>query len=253
MLYVRNYMWKDKLKALLIHLSISASIALISLAIVYLVWNPYPFYKATGITRIFLLMLAIDITLGPLLTLIIYKKGKKTLKFDLIVIAILQLSALVYGIYHVYEGRTTWIVYNVDRFDLVRANEIDTRHLDKAKPNYQKPGWLKPQYAAAVMPSNEIEQKNQILFDEIGNGIAPSQKPELYQKLDTVYPIIQKRALPLTLLDSFNNPQDVQKILNQYPQADSFVPLKANVIDMTALIDKKSGGKVVAIVDLRPW
>lgn len=246
-------MWKDKLKALLIHLSISASIALISIAIVYLVWNPYPFYKATGITRIFLLMLAIDITLGPLLTLIIYKKGKKTLKFDLIVIAILQLSALVYGIYHMYEGRTTWIVYNVDRFDLVRANEIDTRHLDKAKPNYQKPGWLKPQYAAAVMPSNQIEQKNQILFDEIGNGIAPSQRPELYQPLEVAYADIVKRALSLSQLDEYNLPSEVKAILSKYPQADSFVPLKANAVDMTVLIDKKSGGKVVAIVDLRPW
>lgn len=253
MLYVGNYMWKDKLKALLIHLSISASIALISIAIVYLVWNPYPFYKATGITRIFLLMLAIDITLGPLLTLIIYKKGKKTLKFDLIVIAILQLSALVYGIYHMYEGRTTWIVYNVDRFDLVRANEIDTRHLDKAKPNYQKPGWLKPQYAAAVMPSNQIEQKNQILFDEIGNGIAPSQRPELYQPLEVAYADIVKRALSLSQLDEYNLPSEVKAILSKYPQADSFVPLKANAVDMTVLIDKKSGGKVVAIVDLRPW
>lgn len=244
---------KDKITAFLVHLAISCVIALISMAIVYLVWNPEPLYKATGITRIFLLMLAIDITLGPLLTFIVYKKGKKTLKFDLAVIAVLQLSALAYGLYHVYEGRPVWIAYNVDRFDLVRVNEIDTRKIAQAKPEFQILSNTGPKYVAAVIPTTNLEKKNQILFDELGSGIAPSQRPELYQPLETVYPNIVKRALPLTQLEQFNNSQLVKQTLEKYPQADSFVPLKANAVDMTVLIDKKSGGKVVAIADLRPW
>ncbi len=246
-------MLKDKLRAFFMHLLISGILALISLALVYLVWNPAPLYKATGITKIFLLMLGIDLILGPLLTFIVYKKGKKTLKFDLFVIGLLQLIALVYGLYHVYEGRPVWIAYNVDRFDLVRVNEIDTRKLDQAKPEYRQPSFTTPKYVAAIIPNDDIEQKNQILFDEIGNGIAPSQRPELYQPLETVYPNIVKRALPLTQLEQFNNSQLVKQTLEKYPQADSFVPLKANAVDMTVLIDKKSGGKVVAIADLRPW
>jgi hypothetical protein len=43
----------------------------------------------------------------------------------------------------------------------------------------------------------------------------------------------------------------VQK-LKQYPQANAFVPLKANAVDMTVLINKEKG-EVVKIVDLRPW
>lgn len=244
---------KDKIIAFLVHLAISCVIALISMAIVYLVWNPEPLYKATGITRIFLLMLAIDITLGPLLTFIVYKKGKKTLKFDLAVIALLQISALIYGLYHVYEGRPVWIAYNVDRFDLVRVNEIDTRQLDKVKPEYQTPAINGLQYVTAIIPSDDIEKKNQILFDEMGLGIAPSQRPELYQPLEKAYPKIKERALPLIDLNQYNDPNQVKLILAKYPQADSFVPLKANAIDMTVLIDKKNGGKVVKIVDLRPW
>lgn len=246
-------MMKDKIIAFLVHLAISCVIALIGMAIVYLVWNPEPLYKATGITRIFLLMLAIDITLGPLLTFIVYKKGKKTLKFDLTVIALLQLTALSYGLYHVYEGRPVWIAYNVDRFDLVRANEIDTRKLDQAKPEYRQPSFTTPKYVATIIPNDDIEQKNQILFDEIGNGIAPSQRPELYQPLEQAYLKIKQRALPLTELDKYNAQDLVKQTLMHYPQADSFVPLKANAIDMTVLIDKKNGGKVVKIVDLRPW
>lgn len=244
---------KDKITAFLVHFAISCVIALISMAIVYLVWNPEPLYKATGITRIFLLMLAIDITLGPLLTFIVYKKGKKTLKFDLAVIALLQISALIYGLYHVYEGRPVWIAYNVDRFDLVRVNEIDTRQRDKVKPEYQTPAINGLQYVTAIIPSDDIEKKNQILFDEMGLGIAPSQRPELYQPLEKAYPKIKERALPLIDLNQYNDPNQVKLILAKYPQADSFVPLKANAVDMTVLIDKKNGGKVVKIVDLRPW
>lgn len=244
---------RDKVRGFLVHLAISGVIALISLAIVYLVWNPTPLYTATGITKIFLLMLGIDLVVGPLLTFIVYKKGKKTLKFDLTVIALLQLTALSYGLYHVYEGRPVWIAYNVDRFDLVRANEIDTRKLDQAKPEYRQPSFTTPKYVAAIIPNDDIEQKNQILFDEIGSGIAPSQRPELYQPLEQVYLKIKQRALPLTELDKYNAPDLVKQTLMHYPQADSFVPLKANAKDMTVLIDKSSSGKVVKIVDLRPW
>lgn len=246
-------MFKDKVKAFLIHLAISILIATMSLVLVYLVWNPAPLYTATGITKIFLLMLGIDLVLGPLLTFIVYKKGKKTLKFDLYVIGLLQLIALVYGLYHVYEGRPVWIAYNVDRFDLVRVNEIDTRNLAQAKVEYQIPSYTQPKYVAAVIPSTNLEKKNQILFDELGSGIAPSQRPELYQPLETAYPNIIKRAQNLSQLNQYNSPTTVQTILAKYPQADSFVPLKANAVDMTVLIDKKNGGKVVKIVDLRPW
>ena len=55
------------------------------------------------------------------------------------------------------------------------------------------------------------------------------------------------------LLKDYNNPTEVNKILQKYPQADSFLPLKSSAVDMTALIDKKHNGKVIAVVDLRPW
>ena len=43
----------------------------------------------------------------------------------------------------------------------------------------------------------------------------------------------------------------MEKILAKYPQATAFLSMKANVVDMTVLIDQKAN--VVKIVDLRPW
>lgn len=246
-------MLKDKFKAFLIHLAISMLIAALSLAIVYFVWNPVPLYKATGITKIFLLMLGIDLVLGPLLTFIVYKKGKKTLKFDLFVIGLLQLIALVYGLYHVYEGRPVWIAYNVDRFDLVRVNEIDTRKIAQAKPEFQILSNTGPKYVAAVIPKDDKEVSQQILFDEIGYGIAPSQRPELYQPLDTIDALLVTKSKPIEELYNYNDKSDVDNILSKYPTATRYLPLKASAINMVVLIDKTEADKVVNIVNLRPW
>jgi len=47
------------------------------------VWYPIPLVKATGVGALFLMMLGIDLILGPAFTFIVYKKFKKNLKFDL--------------------------------------------------------------------------------------------------------------------------------------------------------------------------
>lgn len=130
-----------RLKAFLYHLLGSTIIAFFVIGLVFFVWYPSPLHSATGVTAIFLLLLIVDVVLGPLLTLLVFKPGKKSLAFDLSVIILLQLSALTYGLYTVAEGRPAWLVFSVDRFELVRVNEIDNRNLANALPEYQKPAW----------------------------------------------------------------------------------------------------------------
>ena len=242
-----------KLKAFSVHFSISLLIALMSMVIVFFVWYPQPLYQAAGVTKIFLIMLGIDIVLGPLLTFIVAKPHKKSLKFDLAVIVLIQLAAFAYGFYHVYDGRPAWIAYSVDRFDLVKNNEIDTRKLTEALPTYQKVSQSGARYVAAMIPTDNSEIRNEILFDEVGYGIAPSQRPELYQPLSTVDEVMLTRTKAIDELYDYNDKADVDKVLLAYPEADGYLPLKADAVDMTVLINKKATEKVVKIVDLRPW
>ena len=72
-----------RLKFFLGHLILSFLIALIVIGIVFFIWYPSPFTQAVGVTHIFLMMLAIDVIIGPILGLLVYKEGKKTLKMDL--------------------------------------------------------------------------------------------------------------------------------------------------------------------------
>ncbi|MEC8887132.1 MAG: TfpX/TfpZ family type IV pilin accessory protein [Pseudomonadota bacterium] len=240
-----------RLKFFLSHLSISAMIALLVISIVFFIWYPSPLAVAVGVTYIFLMLIAIDVVVGPILGFIIYKEGKKSLKFDLTVVILLQLSALSFGVYSIAQGRPVWVSYVVDRFELVRNNDLINDHIDQALPQYQKPSWFKPKYVGVVVADN-VEQRNNDLFAEVMGGISLAQRPERYVDLKQVKPLIQQRSQDLGLLKNYNDSNQVEKVLAKYPMSTAFVPLKANAVDMTVLINKEKG-EVGKIVDLRPW
>jgi hypothetical protein len=239
-----------RIKFFLSHLSISIFIALLVMGLVFFVWYPLPLAKAVGVTHIFLMMLTIDVIVGPLLGLLVYKEDKKSLKFDLTVIIAIQISALLYGIYSIEQGRPAWVVYNVDRFELVRKNEIVAQNINQAKPQFQQLSWLKPQFVATQF-AQDVKQRNDDMFAEVLGGITLAQRPERYVNFAEAKAQLQKRAQSLELLQQYNDKAVVKNILAKYPQATAFLPMKASAVDMTVLINHK--GEVVKIVDLRPW
>ena len=239
-----------RLKFFLSHLFISFLIALLVVGLVFFIWYPAPFAKAVGVTHIFLMMLVIDVIVGPLLGLLVYKEGKKTLKFDLTVIIVIQIAALCYGIYSVEQGRPAWLAYNVDRFELVRKNDIIQDNLKQGQPEFQHVSWFKPEYVA-VNFAKDKNQRNDDMFVEVLGGISLAQRPERYVDFVQAKEQIQQRAQKIELLKKYNDKIDVEKILAKYPQTTAFLPMKASAVDMTVLIDQKAN--VVEIVDLRPW
>lgn len=238
-------------KAFLMHLAASAVIALLAVLMVFQVWYPAPLHKALGVTHIFLLLLLVDVTLGPLLTLLVFKLGKKTLIMDLTIIASLQLVALVYGLWTVAEGRPAWIVYNVDRFDVVTAVDIDTRQLDEALIQYRNAPWTGPQWVGAARPENP-EQRNNILFEAALGGSDIAQRPNLYRPLLAIAEAVRQRAQPLEKLNDFNDAAEVRDALQNWPSAAAWVPLMARAKPMVVLLGENKSD-VIAIVELHPW
>ena len=240
-----------RIKFFLSHLIISISLALLVIGLVFFIWYPSPLATAVGVTHIFLMLLVIDVILGPLLGLLVYKEGKKTLKFDLSVIILIQIAALCYGVYSIEQGRPAWLVYNVDRFELVRKNELVDTNIQQAQSQFQQPSWFKPKYVATKF-AKDIQQRNDEMFAEVFSGISIAQRPERYVELTQATTQIQQRALPLKELEQYNPKTDVEKTLAKYPKADAWLPLKANAVDMVVLVNKESAS-IIKIVDLRPW
>jgi hypothetical protein len=55
------------------------------------------------------IVIAVDLVLGPLLTLVVYKAGKSSLTFDLSCIAIFQIACLGGGVWlFIMKGRWCW-------------------------------------------------------------------------------------------------------------------------------------------------
>jgi len=239
-----------RLRGFFLHLSVSMILALLSIILVFVIWYPSPLYLAVGVTTIFLILLGVDVILGPLLTLLVCKEGKKSLKFDLAVIVFLQLSAFAYGMYTVAQGRPVWIVFNIDRFDLVQAYQVANSYRSDAKPEYRKFSLLGPRIVAARRPL-DVEAQNTLIFESL-EGIDIPVRPDLYLPYADDFENVKAAALPLASLSKYNRPDDVNKILAEWPDADAFLPMMTKVRPMTVLI-KKETGSILAIVPLIPW
>ena len=74
--------------------------------------------------------------------------------------------ALCYGVFSIEQGRPAWLVYNVDRFELVRKNELVDTNIQQAQPQFQQPSWFKPQYVAAEF-AKDTQQRNDDMFTEV--------------------------------------------------------------------------------------
>lgn len=245
-----NSSLKFRLRAFGIHLGISILIALVSLSVVFMVWHPAPLAKVVGVTHIFIMMLGIDVILGPLLTFIIARQGKKSLKFDLAVIIVLQFAAFTYGIYNIAISRPVYIAFDTSRFEVVQANNIPVESLEQASADYNSLRWGKPKFVA-VKPTTSIVQKNDRLFVELETGIAPSMQPNLYEPLGNQWSIMSKQAKPLNQLKQHNKENEVGAIIANHSEADSWLPLKGYESDAVVMLNKDKQ-RIIGIVDLRP-
>jgi hypothetical protein len=106
-----------KLKATAVHLLMSVAVFIYLAYQIYYNWYPEPYFSVDGGWPGIRLVGAVDLVLGPLITFLIFDLGKsrRAILFDLITIAVIQLSALSYGIYSTYTQRPVAVVV-IDQF-----------------------------------------------------------------------------------------------------------------------------------------
>jgi hypothetical protein len=238
-----------RIRGFLLHLLASSLLALLAICIVFIVWYPAPLQKAVGVTDIFLILLGVDVVIGPLLTLAVCKEGKKTLMFDLGFIIALQISAFAYGFFTIAQGRPVWIVFNKDRFDLVQAFEMNHIYRDKASEEFQKLSFTGPRWVAVRELRNEDRKT---IGDALFAGVDIPQRADLYESYKNSAKLVSETAHNLDELTQYNTANFVKSELLKWPQADSFLPLKTREQSMVVLLKRKTG-EIVAIIPLRPF
>lgn len=238
-------------KPFLVHLLLSLVIAGACYWLVFQQWYPEPFWSVERVLHIFLILILVDVVVGPLLTLFVYKPGKKDLVFDMAVIIVLQIAALSYGVWSLDQARPAWLAFSVDRFELVRRVDVDERRIADAAPEFRSPALLGPQWVVASAPQN-LHDRQVLLFESIAGGSDIANRPDLYAPMDSQRSLIEKAILPLSQLELLNDPQQVRRILHQYPEASGWIPMVATHDTLVVLMDK-SAVSVIAVVPLEAY
>lgn len=161
------------------HLLICVVIAAVAVGVMLGAWYPGPLFEAAGGSGLLYILVGVDVTLGPLLTLIVFKSGKRGMKFDLTMIGLVQIVALAYGMYVVSLARPAYMVFVKDRFELATVADLEPAELAAAKyPEFRAPGWTGPLLAATEMPADPKERAK--LMDAALAGLDLQHFPRYY-------------------------------------------------------------------------
>jgi len=172
----------SRFKAFLIHLGISACIgALVLLAILWR-WYPPPLFDADGGSTLTLPLIGVDLALGPLLTLVVFRSDKPSLRFDLSVIALVQASALAYGVWVSAQSRPVHLALLPQRARIVHANQL----VDAPKDGpFAHAPWLRFEPVAAMLP-DDARQRSDLLWSVLSGVPDIDYRPRNYVSLDAV-------------------------------------------------------------------
>ena len=107
-----------------LHLGLSALVGLGFAALTRIIWYPGPFFEPSGALGLLTILVPVDVLIGPLLTLVVFKSGKPSLRFDLTVIALLQVSALMYGAWVIAEARPAYVVFFANQLSVIRSTDL---------------------------------------------------------------------------------------------------------------------------------
>ena len=201
------------------------------------------------------MLIIVDLIVGPGVTLIIFKYGKPGLKFDLTMIAAVQLIALTYGISVIHEGRPSYLVYTVDRFEVVSAAEIDTSKIGYEE--LRRPSKSGLALAVARIPEDP-KLRNKLIFDTVFQGLPDiDRQPEHYYPYEGISESMTEFARDIRKLVEApeNDPREIDKFLHKHGGKIgdyAFYPLVGRYGKMLLAVDRVTMMPVGG-VDLNPW
>jgi hypothetical protein len=244
-------------KAAAIHLLLSAVIIGTLAATMVATWYGWELFQVSGGKRLLGILAACDIVIGPLLTLIVYKAGKKSLKFDLTVIALLQACFFFYGLNVMRESRPIFLVAVLDRFELVFNNELADEDLAKAtKPEFRARSLTGPRMIGGIVARNSKEALDLALSGFAGRDV--QLLPERYTDYAEVAAQIATRAKPVTELIGNSGAEAARKLeravaASGHAEKDVFfVPINSRRGLATMLLLANTG-EVLGPVAVDPW
>lgn len=238
-----------------VHFALSVVVAATVLAALLLVWYPQPYFRLAGGAGLIIILIGVDVVMGPLMTLVVYNPAKKSLRLDLAVIVALQVAALAYGIWVIAQARPAFVVFAGERFTVVGANMIDPESLAAARPPWNTLPIDGPKIVGAIPPGDPAEREKVVML--LTSGVDLPFLPRYYVPFADVVGRLKAKAQPLEVLEQ--RKPDAKPALDAaisrsgVPRSSlAWVPVVGRLETGTAIVDV-ARGEVVAVVPLAPF
>ena len=150
-------------QAFISHISISMLIFFVLFYLIVFEWYPSYYFFIDGGIRGILTIFFVDVVLGPGLTLFLFKPGKPRLKFDMSMVILFQLCALIWGVNNVYTERPSLTVFYNGQFNCL--NQEDALSVDMENVSLD----VKPVLAVLYRPDH-IDDYLKMMHEAMGAG-----------------------------------------------------------------------------------
>lgn len=252
-----GFQWGVRLRAAGLHLLLSAAVALLAACLVFFLWYPWPYRDLSGGRELFVLLVSVDIVLGPLITFSVFnlRKPRAELVRDLAVVGLLQLAALCYGLWTVHAARPVHLAFEYDRLRVVHAIDVLPEELPLAPAALQPTFWSAPT-PIALRP---MQVKEQVEFTVAAlGGVQLAARPALWRPWEDQRPAILAAAQPLPALtqrlpQAADALQAAARSAGREPAAVVWLPVLARGANAwTALLDARTAD-ILAYVPVDPY
>lgn len=236
----------SRYKAAAIHLAFSAGILFGLFFLIANVWYPHKLFALAAGVDLLRLIIGVDLTIGPLVMLIIFDAKKKLIKMDVAIILICQISFMSYGLWTMFSARPVFLVFGEQNFYLIKANEIDQKDLKAALPPFNSLPLFGPNYVGTKQPEDPAMQQ-EIVFAGLG-GMGIQNLPQYFVSYEAVKAnVLKSGKTSQQLLVDFETRQRVKLYEQSHTSRPVlFLPMVNKRTPLIVVVDSKTA----EIVDL---
>jgi hypothetical protein len=225
--------------------------------LVLVAWYPYPFLQLPRSGQLAAWLVTAACVVGPALTWLVATPGKNRSKIvlDLVIIGLIQVSAVAWGMYNLSAQKPHFMVFTVDRFEVLARREI-TDPIDD--PAFLDKPFAGPVILYAEMPAIDSADYQRLLQEVVFEGKPDLQyRPEFWRNYAGRAQAALQAARPLSdLLAARPEAAGCMEALASDLGVDvarlRFVPGIMSGGQFAAVLDGASGA-VVGYVDTDPW
>jgi len=242
-------------RAFVTHLGMSAAVVGTVCGLIFFIWYPAPYFEIKGAWNVLRVLIGVDLVVGPLLTLILFRPGKRGLTLDMTMIAMIQLSALLYGTVTIFQERPYYAVFAVDRIEVLAKRDVNAAAI--AGTVFEDKPFVGPVLAVASMPSDPREFQR-LLEETLFEGKPDiERRPSRWRPYAESTDAVRARAQPLSSLAE-ERPSAaaavarISRDLGMDATQILYLPVVGGDRALTLVIDPETA-LPLRVLDIDPW